>query len=780
MDESTGSDGVPAPAPAPAPVSTAGRDVFIHAEGPGSVASQTMRDVHVHLPPRDAVTWPHVVGVLPPRAGAFQDRAERTRLREAVRGGGTAVLCQVLSGMGGVGKTQLAADLADELLREQEVDLLVWLSASSRTAIIAGLAQAGAEVCGADPGDPEQATRAVLAWLRAGPRRWLVVLDDIADPADLKGLWPPAVEHGRTVVTTRRRDAALTGNGRRIVQVGTFIPEEAAKYLTSALKEAGRTEPADELAALADDLGCLPLALSQAAAYIVDAGISAAKYRDLLARRVRTLEDVSPDVLPDDQPHTMAAAWELSVERANALRPRGLARPMLELASLLAPDGIPAAVLTSEPALAHLTARSTQPVTADDAAGALRALHRLSLLTAPEPDDTDAGGLARVHQVVQRATRERLPTERYGETARGAASALVTVWPDIERDTDLALHLRACATVLIACTEEGAEHPPCLFVPGAHPLLHRLGQSLGESGQPTAALAYFRRLTDATTRHLAPDHPDTLVARANAAHWQGRSGDAAGAARAVTELLDDVVRVFGPNHRYTLVLFTNAAFWLGAAGDVTGAAAAAADLLADMVRILGPDHPDTLATRGNLARWQGQDGDAAGAAATYGDVVEDMTRTLGPDHPDTLTTRHNGAYFRGEAGDAAGAAAACAELLEDRRRVLGPDHPDTLATRANLAYWLANTGEFVEAVFTYTELLDDQLGILGPDHPDTLATRANLISWRAVAGDLTGAVAAGAALLADMERAFGPRHPRSLEARGVLALLQEHAAKPRA
>ncbi|MFI0939236.1 NB-ARC domain-containing protein, partial [Streptomyces sp. NPDC021020] len=503
----------------------------VHAGGAGSVAAQSMRDVNVyHLPARGTVTWPHVVGVIPPRAGAFQDRAERARLREAVNGGGTAVLCQVLSGMGGVGKTQLAADLAEELLRERDVELLVWLSAGSRTAIVAGLAQAGAEVCGADASDPEQATRTFLAWLRTGARRWLVVLDDVADPADVKGLWPPAVEHGRTVVTTRRRDAALSGNGRRLVQVGTFTPEEAVTYLASALEEAGRAEPKAELAALAKDLGCLPLALSQAAAYVVDAGIPVAKYRDLLARRIRTLDEVSPDVLPDDQPHTMAAAWELSVERADGLRPYGLARPMLELASFMAPS-IPLAVLTSEAAREYLAPDGT--LTSDDAMGALRALHRLSLLTAPEPDDEE--GYVRVHQIVQRATRDTLPDDPYGDTARAAADALMAAWPEIERNTALAQALRACATALITCTEEGSRGSSCLHEPDAHMLLFRAGHSLGESGQIAAAITHFQNLTITTSDCLDPDHPDTLATRSNLARWQGQAGNTTRAATAFAE-----------------------------------------------------------------------------------------------------------------------------------------------------------------------------------------------------------------------------------------------------
>lgn len=152
--------------------------------------------------------------------------------------------------------------------------MLVWVTAGSRQAVVERYAQAGVELCRADPNNQERAAESFLAWLAPGaggrPCRWLVVLDDLADPEDLSGLWPPAGPHGRVLVTTRRRDAALAFGGRPPIEVGLFTDREASAYLTDCLAGHGRTAPPGQTAALAADLGYLPLALSQAAAYITD------------------------------------------------------------------------------------------------------------------------------------------------------------------------------------------------------------------------------------------------------------------------------------------------------------------------------------------------------------------------------------------------------------------------------------------------------------------------------------------------------------------------------
>ncbi|MFK0202123.1 tetratricopeptide repeat protein [Streptomyces lavendulae] len=701
----------------------------------------------------------------------FQNRLEAARLRDAVAGGGTAVLGQVLTGMGGVGKTQLAADYARTAWQDGSLDVLLWVTASSRSAVITTYAQAGARLLPADLDDPEQAAQAFLAWLTptsgAKPCRWLIVLDDVADPDDLRGLWPSASSSGRTLVTTRRRDAALTGAGRRRIDVGLFTPAEAAAYLTRALAVHDREEPEEQLAALAKDLGHLPLALAQAVAYIIDSGETIAAYRDLLADRTTTLADTTPDRLPDDQDLPLAAAWSLSVARADTLGPEGLARPMLDLAALLDPNGIPQTILTSTPALTHLTQHRTQtgpdptgepePVSPRDAVRALRALDRLSLI------DHTPHQAVRIHQLIQRTTRDTHTPDQHAHLARTAADALIAAWPEVERDISLTQALRANTDALIGCAAEALHRPE------AHEVLYVMGRSLGNSGQVAAAFSHFQRLVASTRRHLGPDHPDTLLARSSLAGWRGEAGDAVGAAAAYAELLDDRKRVLGPDHPNTLGTRNNLASWRGEAGDAAGAVVALAELLDDLVRVLGPDHPDTLTTRNNLASSRGEAGDAAGAVVALAELLDDLVRVLGPDHPNTLTTRNNLAGWRGKAGDAAGAVVAFAELLDDLVRVLGPDHPNTLTTRNNQASWRGEAGDAAGAAAAFAELLDDRKRVLGPDHPNTLTTRNNQALWRGKAGDAAGAVVAFAELLDDLVRVLGPDHPDTLMARSNLA-----------
>ena len=101
-------------------------------------------------------TWPVLSGLLPPLAESYTPRTESgLALAGRLEPGGTVVLVTAdeivreLGAVGGTGKTQLAAAFAITLWDQRAVDLLVWVTASSRDAVLTGYTQALA-----DAGEP--------------------------------------------------------------------------------------------------------------------------------------------------------------------------------------------------------------------------------------------------------------------------------------------------------------------------------------------------------------------------------------------------------------------------------------------------------------------------------------------------------------------------------------------------------------------------------------------------------------------------------------------------
>jgi hypothetical protein len=639
--------------------------------------------------------WPVREGAVPLVADCYQAREASVLVEDSLDANGTVVLVPaattVVAGMGGVGKTQIAAHHVRPLWCDPAVDVAVWVTAADRDAIVSGYART-AHAIGqvTDDEEPARAATALLNWMATTNRRWVVVVDDLQDPEHMTGLWPPHRDTGYTAVTTRRRDAALRHENRRVVEVTPYSEAESLSYLRAKL--ADHPAAVDGAVELVEELDHLPLALAQAVAYILDAGITCADYRDAF----RCGEDVTPDSFPDEHRTAVNRTWELSIERADGLKPPGLARPLLELLSLLAPNGIPTELVTSPPVMAYLAERVGREVTQDDAKKAVRCLHRLSLVG----DATEQGSVS-VHALVQRATRTAMHEAHEMAAAAAAAHGLVAVWPDVERDGTLAQNLRSNAAALYR------NAPNHLWRANAYYLLFRYGQSLGNAGLVTSARGHFDRLRMRAYEELGPDHRRTLTARAQLAYWQGASGDVAGAVGEFDSLLSDQVRVLGADHLDPLITRQFLAFWRGSGGDVAQAVTELDALLTDELRILGKDHPTTLTTRGSLARWRGECGDVGRAVVEFERLLVDYLRVLGEDHPETLTTRHNLAFWRGSGGDLAGARAEFEWLLTACLRVLGEDHPETLTTRANLARWRGEGGDAAGAVVEFEQLLTD-------------------------------------------------------------------------
>ncbi len=183
-------------------------------------------------------------------------------------------------------------------------------------------------------------------WLAETTRRWLVVLDDLRDEADLDGLWPggPA----GTVLVTAADQEAVVGQTRALaVAVGSFSPREAMGYLMGRLS----ADPDQRHGAvgLVGGLGCDPAALAQASAVIASSMLTCGDYQDHLTRRRAQLAGPA-----GSEPVAAAAVtWTLSAERAGRLLPGGAAQLLLALAALLDGHAIPGTVFTTPAVCAY-------------------------------------------------------------------------------------------------------------------------------------------------------------------------------------------------------------------------------------------------------------------------------------------------------------------------------------------------------------------------------------------------------------------------------------------
>ena len=714
------------------------------------------------------LTWPIRSGVVPPLADCYSPRAETgPALTSTLQPGDTVVLCDAAEpysqpgastdmGPGGTGKTQIAAGFAHTLWEARAVDLVVWISAISREAVVTGYAVALADIGGAEPGeDSEVAAQQFLGWLAGAGRPWLVVLDDLADPADMEGLWPQG-QTGRVLVTTRKAEAALSGQNMRIAQVGVFTRREALNYLTARLSE----DPDQRIGALdvAEDLGYLPLALAQAAATIADRRLDCRQYRVRFAERKQRLAGGATT----EHGLTVAATWSLATDCADQLAPAGLAWPALALAALLDPNGIPAPVLVSPAACTYITGRSATGTSADEnhTRTALYNLARLGVLTI---DPSSVARTVRVHALVQAATVQYLSPKVLDQAGRAAAHALAQAWPERDLDPFLAQAFRDCTARLRESTGS------LLWTQGVHPVLFRAGQSLDNARLSGPAIAYWQTLIDTSSRLAGGGHASTLLALDHLAAAYENAGRLTEAIPLFERALGDHERVQGTGHADTAHSRRSLAAAYEAAGRPADAIAVHVRCVADLEKAQGADHPDTLTARESLAHAYRMAGQMKDAIPIFERALADRERVQGPDHPDTLTARGNLAYAYRLAGRMKQAIPLYRRTLADRERVQGRNHLDTLTARGNLAYAYHSARRMKDAIPLYEQTLIDRERVQGADHPDTITARGNLASAYHSAGRIADAVPLYERTLVDCERTLGPGHPDTLTSRGNLA-----------
>ncbi|WP_129678301.1 tetratricopeptide repeat protein [Candidatus Chloroploca sp. Khr17] len=682
--------------------------------------------------------------------------ADMLALARALKGeGGTAALgsAAATTGLGGIGKTNLATEFAHRY-GQFFAGGVFWLSFADPANIPLEVAACGMALdlpSFADLALDDQVQRVLSVWAQPMPR--LLIFDncDETEPGRAEALiqqWRPTTGGCRVLITSRR-GVWSTSLGVTTLPLGVLSRTESIALLRKHRPELAVDDPA--LAAIAAELGDLPLALHLAGSYLetyADSpafGDPATFLSELRAARLldhEALQGIDSTPSPTNHALHVARTFALSYER------------------LLADDPTDAQALRLLARTAHLApgnrvprdlALATLGLAAEDRLGqrhAERGLRELLSLGLIERDGSDA---LRMHRLVGAYVRQ-VSDDR---DAQADVERVVIREAENLVDAPTLPPLTAFLPVLRGVTDAalGREDEQAAVLCG------RLVRHLDRLGSYALAQPYATRALDINERVVGGEHPESAISLSNLASLLRATGNYADARPILERALAIFETALGTAHPATAYSLNNLAELFRATGDYDAAQSLYTRALAINESVLGPDHPQTAHSLNNLALLLEHQGDYAAARLILERALAITERVLGPDHPDTALSLNNLALLLERQGDYAAARPLYARALAITEHVLGPDHPDTATSLSNLASLLHSQGDYAAAYPLYARALAITEHVLGPDHPQTALSLNNLASLLDSQGDYAAAYPLYARALAIREHMLGPDHP---------------------
>ncbi|TRU33639.1 MAG: tetratricopeptide repeat protein [Microcystis aeruginosa Ma_MB_F_20061100_S20] len=666
-----------------------------------------------------------------------------------------------LTGMGGIGKTELARQFGWQQWQEKAYPGgICWLNVATRQPVDIGtsildFARLYLKLTLPDEGELEEKIR--YCWQNWLAGNVLIIFDDVLEYQQIKDYLPPQEEKRfQVLITTRKEYLSATITTFR---VKVLKEEDALDLLRSYLKDNRIDTQIEEAKLLCQDLGYLPLALELVARLLVrrqDWKIS--KIRQKLAEK--GLDEPILDKNPKFHGEMTAerglkAAFNLSWEELHSEPEAQILALYLSLFALAPfPKGMILDLFPDE------DGDTVEEWLTDS-------LVHLSLVQ----DKGD--GWHEIHPLLRRYFRDKLEASPHAEPAKrryciimAKKSAEMPYNPTLKKVEEFTPFLPHLQASVKEYSEYIADEDLAWSYTGL--AWYYNGQGLYATAEP-----YYQACLTATRTHLGDNHPDVASSLNNLAYLYYSQGRYTEAEPLYLEALDLRKQLLGDNHPLVATSLNNLALLYYSQGRYTEAEPLYLQALELRKQLLGDNHPLVATSLNNLAALYRSQGRYTEAEPLFLEALDLKKQLLGDNHPSVATSLNNLAALYDSQGRYTEAEPLLLQALDLRKRLLGDNHPDVAKSLNNLAYLYESQGRYTEAEPLYLEALDLHKQLLGDNHPDVAQSLNNLAALYDSQGRYTEAEPRYLEAINIATQALGENHPNTVTIRENLQIMRQ-------
>ena len=671
---------------------------------------------------------------------------------------------------------------------------MFWVDASSLESINMSL-KGISSIPSAQASYLDGSVESVLQWMSIIQEEWLIVFDNADDlPSDVVAKFIPPGNRGNILITSRNRSMGRLVAFENVIEINEM---EEADAITLLLKASCLDTSAEHLQAAKNiviTLGCLPLAVDQAGAYIEAGKCDINEYLREFSSHCQTLMLDSTFRGASDYNRTVYGAWDLSfkeIEKRAGGQSSGGNAQAAKVAILIlgicafyhhsniSEDIFQSAAEESEKYVINKKLAKKLPYGVNSLDHTLLALDNnghwdksiyrqgISVLLSFSLIKRDQSlKMLSIHPLIHCWSREQMSKteqQRMYEIGTIILSCAIS-----QRLTSYDYGLRQLIFSHIKANElHGNEMG--LTKKYCDDKCNKFRFVMEEAGDLDNAEQIAKEVLCMRKKLLGAKHSDTLTSMGDLARIYFSQRKLNDAEQLGVQVLNMRKKLLGAKHLDTLTSMADLAKTYRFQKKLNEAEQLAVQVLDMRKKLLGAEHPDTLTSMGNLSSTYYYQRKLNEAEQLDVQVLNMRKNLLGANHPDTLTSMRDLAltYNRQEKYNEAEQLEI--QVLDMRKKLLGEKHPDTLISMGDLAITYNDQGKFNEAEQLGVQVLEIRKNLLDAKHPDIFRSMDILASIYQRQGKLNEAEQIKFQVFDMMKNLFGAKHPDTLKSMQALA-----------